>query len=101
MPNDDTDEGDDGGSDEIARAENVKHLEMIQAVVTRLAGNSFLIKAWSISVAAAAYGIAVNRVDWRICLIVVSLGLTGRVFDAGDKAGLIFARVEEISHAAT
>lgn len=60
---------DDDATDEIARAENVKHLEMIQAIVARLGGNSFLIKAWSISVSAAAYGIAVNRLDWRICAI--------------------------------
>lgn len=31
----------------------IKHLEMIQAVINRLAGNSFSIKTWSITVIAA------------------------------------------------
>ncbi|HKR51134.1 MAG TPA: hypothetical protein VJT72_16410 [Pseudonocardiaceae bacterium] len=61
--------GGDNSFDETAREENVKHLEMIQAIISRLAGNSFLIKAWTVTVAAAAYGIAVNRLDWRICII--------------------------------
>jgi hypothetical protein len=56
-------------SDDIAREENVKHLEMIQAIVARFAGNSFLIKAWTVTIAAGAYGIAVGRLDWRIELI--------------------------------
>jgi hypothetical protein len=61
--------GGDNSFDETAREENVKHLEMIQAIISRLAGNSFLIKAWTVTVAAAAYSIAVNRLDWRICTI--------------------------------
>ena len=28
------------------------HLEMIQAVITRMAGNSFLIKGWSVTLVA-------------------------------------------------
>lgn len=55
--------------EEIARQENVKHLEWIQAIINRLASNSFNIKAWCLTVAAAAYGIAVNRVDWRLSAI--------------------------------
>ena len=28
--------------------DRVKHLELIQAIVTRMAGNSFLIKGWTV-----------------------------------------------------
>lgn len=65
----------DGGKPEeevdekTAREENVKHLEWIQAIINRLASNSFYIKAWCLTVTAAAYGIAVNRVDWRLTAI--------------------------------
>ncbi len=38
----------------------LKHLELIQAVVSRLAGNSFLVKGWAITVAAALIGFAVG-----------------------------------------
>ena len=54
---------------EVVREENVKHLEMIQAIISRLAGNSFLIKAWTVTLSAAAYGISINRIDWRISTI--------------------------------
>lgn len=35
----------------------VKYLELIQSVISRLAGNSFLIKGWAISIAIAGLGI--------------------------------------------
>ena len=54
---------------EIAREENVKHLEWILGIVTRMNGNSFLIKSWCLTIAAATYGFAVNRVDWRLTAI--------------------------------
>jgi len=39
----------------------IKHLEMIQAVVARLAGNSFLIKGWALTLTGAFLGFAVNK----------------------------------------
>jgi hypothetical protein len=51
------------------RNENVKHLEMIQAIVARLASNSFFIKGWTLTVAGAAFGFAANRTDWRVAAI--------------------------------
>ena len=56
-------------SDEVAREENVKHLEWILGIVTRMGNNSMLIKGWSLTVAAASYGFSVNRLDWRLTLI--------------------------------
>jgi hypothetical protein len=38
----------------------VKHLEMIQAVVSRLGSNGFLIKGWAVTLAGAFVGLAVN-----------------------------------------
>ena len=34
------------------------HLQMIQAVITRMAGNSFLIKGWSVTLVAALFALA-------------------------------------------
>ena len=36
----------------------LKHLEFIQAVITRLATNSFLIKGWSVTLVAAIFALA-------------------------------------------
>lgn len=38
-----------------------KHLEFLQAVINRQAGNSFLIKGWSVTVAALIYGYALKQ----------------------------------------
>jgi hypothetical protein len=38
----------------------VKHLEMIQGVVSRLGSNGFLIKGWAVTLAGAFIGLAVN-----------------------------------------
>jgi hypothetical protein len=39
----------------------IKHLEMVQAVVSRLAGNSFLIKGWALTITGAFLGFAIDR----------------------------------------
>ena len=36
----------------------IAHLEMVQAVITRMAGNSFLIKGWSVTLVAALFALA-------------------------------------------
>jgi hypothetical protein len=40
-----------------------KHLEFIQAIIARMAGNSFLLKAWSVTLAAALFALAVKDVN--------------------------------------
>lgn len=59
-----------------AEDDHRKHLEFIQGVVTRLANNQFLIKGWSLTVAAAVYGYAATHRAWAVALIgiVVSAG---------------------------
>lgn len=44
----------------------VKHLEMVQAVISRLAGNSFLIKGWAVTITAAFLGFAVSSKQWEL-----------------------------------
>lgn len=46
----------------------IKHLEMIQAVVARLGSNGFLIKGWAVTVAGIFLGFAVNREKWGLAL---------------------------------
>lgn len=50
-------------------AERIKHLEFIQAVIGRLAGNSFLAKGWAMTVATAIYGFAASRLSPAIAAI--------------------------------
>jgi hypothetical protein len=35
-----------------------KHLELIQAVITRMAGNSFLLKGWAVTLVSALFALA-------------------------------------------
>ncbi len=46
-----------------------QHLEMIQGVVSRLAGNTFLIKGWSITLVTAVLALAVQQKDGRIAFV--------------------------------
>ena len=41
----------------------VAHLGMVQAVITRMAGNSFLIKGWSVTLVAALFALAAANTD--------------------------------------
>ncbi|MFF4146192.1 hypothetical protein ACFY0A_33655 [Streptomyces sp. NPDC001698] len=49
----------------------MKHLEMIQAIVTRMGNGSFLIKGWTMTLAGVFLGIAANRSSWRIGVMAV------------------------------
>jgi hypothetical protein len=44
----------------------IKHLEFVQAVISRLANNSFLMKGWALTVAGLIFGFAVEQGSWRI-----------------------------------
>ncbi|MER7112849.1 hypothetical protein ABT332_00015 [Saccharomonospora azurea] len=50
-------------------ADVVKHLEMVQAVISRLASNSFLIKGWALTATGVFYGLAVNKSSWNFALL--------------------------------
>ncbi len=41
----------------------VKHLEFVQAVIARQAGNSFLLKGWSVTLAAALVALGTNAAN--------------------------------------
>jgi hypothetical protein len=43
-----------------------KHLEFVQAIVARLANNSFLMKGWALTVAAALFGYAAAHLSWEV-----------------------------------
>lgn len=47
----------------------VKHLEMIQAIVSRLGGNGFLIKGWALTIAGVFIGLAVNDQNCSFALV--------------------------------
>jgi hypothetical protein len=60
----------------------LKHLEFIQAIVTRLANNSFLLKGWALTVAGVFYGFATKGTSWKVAAIglmpvVIFWGLDG------------------------
>ncbi|MFA6561306.1 MAG: hypothetical protein WCV00_05305 [Verrucomicrobiia bacterium] len=48
----------------------LKHLEMIQAVIKRMAGNSFLIRGWSVTLVSALFALAAK--DAQRAFVVVS-----------------------------
>lgn len=57
----------------------LKHLDMLQAIVTRMAQNSFLIKGWSITLVGALLGLAVKdgpaAMVWVAMLTVLAFWL--------------------------
>jgi hypothetical protein len=62
-------------NDEKDREDRRKHLELVSAIVGRMAGASSTAKGWSITVAGAAFGVAVVRDSWYLFV----LGIVGLV----------------------
>lgn len=52
-----------------------KHLELVSGTITRMAGSSAAAKGWSITLAGAAFGVAVVRDSWYLFF----LGVVGLV----------------------
>lgn len=46
----------------------IRHLEMIQAVISRLGTNSFLVKGWAVTVSGAFLGFAIDGKKWGLAL---------------------------------
>ncbi len=63
-------------------ANQVKHLELIQSVITRMAGNSFQIKAWGVALVAALLGFGVDRESAAIAGVAVFPALVFLWLDA-------------------
>jgi hypothetical protein len=47
----------------------IKHLELVQGVIGRLASNSFLMKGWALTVSGAFFGFSAKDLDWRIAAV--------------------------------
>lgn len=60
-----THDGDQATSTEVW----LKHLEFIQAVIARLANDSFLMKGWALTVSGAIFGFAASHLSWPIATV--------------------------------
>jgi hypothetical protein len=69
---------------------NAEHLKLIQAVVTRMASNSFLLKAWSVSLVAGLSALSRAQSDrsfaWIALAVVVVLALLDAYYLALERA---------------
>lgn len=54
-----------------------KHIELLQGVINRMAGNSFLLKGWSVTLVAALFALAAQGADPSYALVGL---LPGSVF---------------------
>jgi hypothetical protein len=48
--------------------QRIKHLELIQGVISRLGNDAFLMKGWAVTVAGAFVGFAINSNNWGLAL---------------------------------
>ena len=47
----------------------IKHLEMIQGVINRMAGNSFALKGWAVTLLAGIYALSGKEADMRFFIV--------------------------------
>ncbi|GAB2977613.1 hypothetical protein GCM10023080_048180 [Streptomyces pseudoechinosporeus] len=51
--------------------DRIKHLEFIQATITRLGTNSFLMKGWALTLAAGLLALSASRLSWQLASVGV------------------------------
>ncbi len=61
------------------KEERIRHLELIQSAISRMANNSFLLKGWSITLVAALFALAAkdSRVSFAVLALFPSLSFWG------------------------
>lgn len=52
----------------VDQADHHKHMEFVQAVITRLANNSFLLKGWALTLVSALLGFAISQAQVALAL---------------------------------
>ncbi|MGW1958577.1 hypothetical protein ACWCPI_38570 [Streptomyces sp. NPDC001920] len=52
-------------------ADRIKHLEFVQATITRLGTNSFLVKGWALTLAAGLLALSASRLSWQLAVVGV------------------------------
>src|SRR5881296_3689006 len=55
----------------IMSAERTKHLEFVQNAISRMAGNSFLLKGWTVTIAAALFALAAIDSNRRFAVLAL------------------------------
>ncbi len=48
---------------------SLKHLEFVQNIISRQAGNSFLLKGWSLTIATATFGYSASKSTWGVASV--------------------------------
>lgn len=48
----------------------IKHLEMIQGIISRMAANSFLLKGWSVTLVSAMFALSQSQKDIQIFILM-------------------------------
>lgn len=64
------------------REDRIKHLELIQAVITRMASNSFLIKGWTITVIGGLYALWLSQQVYYILVLILFMSIFFWMHDA-------------------
>lgn len=55
---------------------HLKYLEIIQEVIKRMAGNSFLLKGWAITISLAGFGLFVSSDGESVFLLLVAFAIS-------------------------
>ncbi|MFF4387541.1 MULTISPECIES: hypothetical protein [unclassified Streptomyces] len=55
--------------------QDLKHLELLQSVISRLSNNSFLVKGWCITLNSVLIAVAHGRPNWRTVPVVVAVAI--------------------------
>lgn len=65
----------------VDQSDHHKHMDYVQAVINRLANNSFVMKGWALTVSSAILGFAASRSDPLLALVAVTPALAFWVLD--------------------
>ncbi|MFG2969884.1 hypothetical protein ACGFZS_42090 [Streptomyces sp. NPDC048288] len=65
-----------------SESERIKHLEFIQATISRLGNNCFVIRGWAVTATGVLLAVAIQGKEWRVAAMVLLIGLGFLILDS-------------------
>ncbi|MFH0173297.1 hypothetical protein [Streptomyces cacaoi] len=65
-----------------SESERIKHLEFIQATISRLGNSCFAIRGWAVTATGVLLAVSIQGEDWRVAAMALWVGLGFAILDS-------------------
>lgn len=69
-------------SSEFLENERIKHPEFIQAVISRIGDNSFVMRCWAVTATGVLLAVSIQTENWRVAAVILGIAASFWILDS-------------------